>query len=115
MERRAKFRSLTNVVVRCRVPASPDRAYIQDISIGGCQIATENFSLERGATILLDLTGTFQAVGRVVWTKGATAGIKFESKVSQAIVETFSEEAAGRATTISRFRKSEDGLMSIAE
>ncbi len=115
MERRAKFRSLTNVVVRCRVPASPDQANIQDISIGGCRIATENFTLERGATILLELTGTFQAVGRIVWTKGATAGIKFESKVSQAIVETFNEQAEGRLATISRFRKTEDGSTSIAE
>lgn len=95
MERRSKFRSLTNVVVRCRVPASPDQANIQDISIGGCKIATENFILELGATILLDLTETCQAVGRVVWTNGGTAGIKFESTVPQAMIQTFNKEGRG--------------------
>lgn len=92
MERRSKTRSLTNVVVRCRVPASPDQAAVHDISTGGCKITTENHVLECGATILLDLARACQAVGRVMWAKDGTAGIKFESRVPRAIVEAFNVE-----------------------
>ena len=96
MERRSKTRSLTSVVVRCRVPASPDQAAVHDISTGGCKITTENHVLECGATILLDLGAASQTVGCVMWARDGTAGIKFENPVPRAIVEAF--DAEGRKT-----------------
>lgn len=89
VERRSKYRSLTNVVIRCRVPENPEQATIQNMTIDGCMISTLNRSLERGATILLHLSDKCHATGRVVWTDGKSAGIRFETKVPSSVVEPF--------------------------
>jgi len=116
MERRSKFRWPTNAVVRSRGPAGPDQAIIQDISIGGCRIATENSILQHGATILLNLTGKCATVGRVMWAMRATAGIKFESEITQAIVETFNEPGRRAIAVSFPFAKhNDDGPTSIPD
>ena len=92
MERRSKYRALTNVVIRCRVPASPEGVTIQNMTTNGCMISTLNRPLERGATILLHLTDNCHATGRVVWTEGKSAGIEFETKVPSQVVEAFERD-----------------------
>lgn len=92
MERRSKYRALTNVVIRCRVPASPEQATIQNMTTDGCMISTLNRSLQRGATILLHLTDSCHATGRVVWTDGKSTGIKLETRVPSSVVEAFERD-----------------------
>jgi hypothetical protein len=89
VERRSKFRSLTDFVVRCRVPASPEQATVQDLSRDGCKVVTQTWILERGTTILLELGATRSTIGCVMWAKGNHAGIQFEKMVPAALVEAF--------------------------
>jgi hypothetical protein len=66
------------------VPASPVQVTIENISIDGCKIALGKWQLERGTTVLLELREESHVIGRVVWTRLNTAGIKFESQMSPA-------------------------------
>lgn len=92
VERRSKYRALTNVVIRCRVPATPEEATIQNMTTDGCMISTLNKSLERGATVLLHLSDSCHATGRVVWADGKSAGIKFETQVATSVVKPFQRD-----------------------
>jgi hypothetical protein len=67
------------VAFRCRVPASPIVVTIQNISSDGCKIAVGHCKLQRGTTVLLEVSRDVHVLGRVLWTKLNLAGVKFES------------------------------------
>ena len=83
MERRLDERIETDVHLTCRVPARPCRAMMHDLSHTGCRLEFRDASVELGATALIDLPGA-QVVGRIVWIRGAVAGIQFSRSLSKA-------------------------------
>ena len=84
MERRAAERIPVSLNLTCRVPASPCRATIHDISHRGCRIEVPGGPVELGGTALMELSTGSRMVGRVVWVKGRTAGIRFERSLDKA-------------------------------
>jgi hypothetical protein len=84
VERRAAERIPVSLSLTCRVPASPCRATIHDISHHGCRIEVPGGPVELGGTALMELSTGSRMVGRVVWVKGRTAGIRFERSLDKA-------------------------------
>ena len=84
MERRLDERIETDVHLTCRVPARPCRAMMHDLSHTGCRLEFRDASVELGATALIDLPGA-QVAGRIVWIRGAVAGIQFDRRLGKAV------------------------------
>ena len=84
MERRLDERIETDVHLTCRVPARPCRAMMHDLSHTGCRLEFRDASVELGATALIDLPGA-QVVGRIVWIRGAVAGIHFDRRLGKGV------------------------------
>lgn len=84
MERRAEDRIPISLSLTCRIPASPCRATIHDISHRGCKLEVPGKPVELGGTALMELPGSARVTGRVVWIKGRTAGIRFERSLNRA-------------------------------
>ena len=84
MERRLDERIETDVHLTCRVPARPCRAMMHDLSHTGCRLEFRDASVELGATALIDLPGA-QVAGRIVWIRGAVAGIQFDRRLGKGV------------------------------
>ena len=84
MERRAAERIPVSLSLTCRIPASPCRATIHDISYRGCKLEVPGSVVELGGTALMELPGSARIMGRVMWVKGRTAGIRFERSLDKA-------------------------------
>jgi hypothetical protein len=84
VERRAAERIPVNLNLTCRIPASPCRGTIHDISHLGCKLEVPGKPIELGGTALMELPGAANVTGRVVWIHGKTAGIRFERSLGKA-------------------------------
>jgi hypothetical protein len=84
VERRAAERIPVSLNLTCRIPASPCRAIIHDISHRGCKVEVPGGPVELGGTALMELPTAARIMGRVVWVKGRTAGIRFERSLDKA-------------------------------
>jgi hypothetical protein len=78
VERRTAERTTTDISLTCRMPARPQRATVRVVSHHGCKIEVPGAPLELGGTALLELPGMTNVAGQIVWTRGKTAGIRFE-------------------------------------
>jgi len=78
VERRTTERMPIDVTLTCRMPARPQRAVVRDVSRHGCKIEVPGAPMELGGTALLELPGMTNVAGQIVWTRGKTAGIRFE-------------------------------------
>ena len=81
VERRTLPRLETNVQLPCRIPALPTAAVMLDVSLYGCQLDLPQGGHQLGGTVLVDLPGAPRFPGRVVWTHGHSAGIRFERRI----------------------------------
>ena len=79
MERRYSDRVPTEVGVSCRVPASPEKAVLIDLSRSGCRLEFSHRRVDQGATVNLDFQLGQPIGGQVVWTEGAFAGVRFHT------------------------------------
>ncbi len=87
MENRVSDRFLADMIVNCRVPASPKCATISDISTHGCRLKIGKGIVLPGGTILLELLPGFHAIGRVAWKTENEAGVEFDAKLDQTMVD----------------------------
>ena len=85
MERRFTDRMPTEVGVACRVPASPERARLVDVSRSGCRLEFARRNVERGATVNRDFRMGQPIGGEVVWIDGAQAGVRFHSALPKPV------------------------------
>ena len=85
MERRFTDRMPTEVGVACRVPASPERARLVDVSRSGCRLEFARRNVDRGATVNLDFRMGQPIGGEVVWIDGAQAGVRFHSALPKPV------------------------------
>jgi len=81
-ERRSAERTSIDVSLTCRMPASPQRATVRDVSHYGCKIEVPGAPMELGGTALLEVPGVARVSGQIVWTHGKSAGVRFEQALS---------------------------------
>ena len=99
MERRRAPRTKTSREVIGRIPATPITATIFDFSLSGCLAQTESPLIQRGATILLDLSETDAIAGQVVWREDDRFGIEFHEHISSETLLRLTEADADRPGT----------------
>ena len=92
MERRYSDRLPTEVGLACRVPASPERATLVDLSRSGCRLEFARRNIDPGATVNLDFQIGKPVGGQVVWTDGAHAGVRFHSALPKPVAVEFGLE-----------------------
>lgn len=91
-ERRHDARKLINLPLDCRVPATPLKAVLSNISRQGCAAeGVEPNLAKQGATILLQLTDEAAVSGQVVWHKGNHIGVKFFEPLDDAMFAAVAE------------------------
>lgn len=81
LERRISDRFETDVVLTCRVPASPVPARIVDLSHSGCRVRLHDLHLELGGSITLELANGDRVAGEIVWSHGSNAGVRFHRRL----------------------------------
>lgn len=77
MERRISVRVATKVDIACRMPATPQKAILQDLSLDGCRIEMRRPIAGVGGTVVIDLNEWVSLTGTIVWCRGKQAGIRF--------------------------------------
>lgn len=87
MEQRAAYRFISDTTVNCRVPESPERVTISDISANGCRLNFDQGTVLPGSALLLELLPGFHAIGRVVWKNGEEAGFQFQTRLDETLVD----------------------------
>ena len=92
MERRYSDRLPTEIGLTCRVPASPERATLVDLSRSGCRLEFARRNVDQGATVNLDFQMDKPVGGQVVWTDGAYAGVRFHSALPKPVAVEFGLE-----------------------
>lgn len=84
IERRRSARLSTELGTTCRVPATPHPATVLDVSLTGCRIRLAGEPLPEGATVNLDMRAPKPIQGRVMWTAGQSAGVRFDRLLPEA-------------------------------
>ena len=84
MQTRTTNRQGSDIVLQCRVPISPARAILCDISETGCRIELFDGYVNKGSTIFFEIDERTELAGQIVWVKGAEAGVRFMHKLNPA-------------------------------
>lgn len=77
MERRSSERIAADFATTCRVPATPHRAKIVDVSHHGCRIELPDAPKPIGATVHFELGPRTRVSGQIVWATAGAAGVRF--------------------------------------
>ncbi len=82
-DRRGEERVTTAATAIARIPASPHRVKLIDISRSGCQIRlTDGIVVPVGSTVSLDFGPGRRLSGQVVWSGSRIAGVQFSRVLS---------------------------------
>jgi hypothetical protein len=83
MERRNQDRLACDVAAVCRVPATPCRARLLDVSRTGCRFRTlDGLAVPEGATVHFDLGPGRRVTGMVMWSGPRDAGVRFNRSLT---------------------------------
>ncbi len=82
MERRSHRRAGMHVTLTCRIPATPSRVLIVDISQSGCRIRSPLHSCILGTTVHFGTSGDIPFTGEIVWIRERLAGVRFHSPLT---------------------------------
>lgn len=83
MERREHDRVAADLPAVCRVPASPHRARVVDVSDRGCRIRIlDGVAVTAGTTVHLDFGPGRRISGQVMWSGPQSAGVRFDTLLS---------------------------------
>lgn len=95
MERRVHDRIASDLPAVCRVPATPHRARLVDVSRSGCRLRiTDGLAVPVGSTVHLDFGPGRRISGQVMWSGPQAAGLRFSSQLSTALSIALGLEAA---------------------
>ena len=84
---RSSERKPLDMVVKGRLRSRPLYVELVDVSEGGCKVKGRAGFAEVGESVLLRIDGVHTPVGKFVWVDGKYAGIAFEGRMHQAIVD----------------------------
>jgi hypothetical protein len=93
-ERRQQDRIVSGASAIARIPASPHRVTLIDVSRTGCQIRlNDGIAVPVGATVHLDFGPGRHMTGQVMWSGPRTAGVQFDRAVSGPIASALGIES----------------------
>jgi len=94
VERRANDRIPMNLKASCRVPATPQRVTVLDMSHSGCRLSFDLANVPSGSTVHLDLNPVQSVTGQVVWVSSRGAGVQFHRRLNRSIAVDLGIEQA---------------------
>lgn len=103
-ERRNSQRTTTEVQATCRMGGRERRAIVYDVSSDGCMAEISGGSASAGGFVRVMFSCGIPAAGRVLWTDGSTAGIKFDHPLHPAVVAHLGFEFDGAAMSSVKHR-----------
>jgi hypothetical protein len=94
-ERRRAGRVPSDASAIARIPATPHRVTLVDVSRTGCQIRlADGIAVPAGATVHLDFGSGRRMTGQVMWSGPRTAGVQFARAVSGPLALALGVESA---------------------
>lgn len=94
-ERRQSDRIASDVSAIARIPASPHRVTLIDVSRTGCQVRVPcGIAVPTGSTVHLDFGPGRRLTGMVMWSGPRTSGIRFSQSISGPLASALGIEPA---------------------
>ncbi|MCT2557561.1 PilZ domain-containing protein [Tsuneonella sp. YG55] len=93
-DRRGDARIESGASAIARIPASPHRVTLIDVSRTGCRIRVGGLAVPVGATVTLDFGPDRRLSGQVVWAQPRTAGIRFDEALPGSLAAALGIEPA---------------------
>ena len=84
---RTSDRKPLDILVEGRVRSRPICVELLDVSAGGCKIKGKMGFTQEGDTIALKVEGIRAPLGKVVWADGNYAGIAFDGRMHEAVID----------------------------
>ena len=85
--KRETDRKPLDVLVEGRLRSRSVCVELVDVSEGGCKLKGRLGFTSLGETVTLKVDGIRAPLGTVVWTEGQYAGVAFEGKMHQAVID----------------------------
>ncbi len=89
---RKSSRRPLDILVDGRMRSRPICVELLDVSEGGCKIKGRHGFAEVGEHLSLKINDVRTPLGKIVWVDGQLAGIAFEGKMHEAIVDHLSRQ-----------------------
>ncbi|PNU01929.1 PilZ domain-containing protein [Novosphingobium guangzhouense] len=86
MEARSWSRHIVEKDVACLVGGERQKAFLYDLSIGGCMFEMDRDRDVRERAVTLDLHDNGTMEGQVVWQIGRCVGLRFDALIPEAVV-----------------------------
>lgn len=86
------MRKPLDILVDGRMRSRPICVELLDVSEGGCKIKGRHGFAEVGEHLSLKINDVRSPLGKVVWVDGKHAGVAFEGKMHEAIVDHLSRQ-----------------------
>lgn len=94
-DRRAHERIESGMSTICRVPASPHRATVIDVSKTGCRIRiSDGLHVPVGSTVHMEFGPGRKVTGMVMWTDPRSAGVRFNRPLAGTMAAVLGVEPA---------------------
>lgn len=94
MDRRASDRVSVDVTALCRVPATPHRVTVLDLSRTGCKVALKDIHVTPGTTVHIDFAAAPSVSGQVAWSRPGSAGVHFHRRLNTDLAVRYGIEEA---------------------
>ncbi len=88
----ARIASATSAIAR--IPASPHRVVLIDVSRTGCRIRVDGIAIPLGATMNLDFGPGRRLTGQVMWSEFRMAGVRFDKPLTGTLAAALGVETA---------------------
>ena len=87
MDQRATIRAAAEGLVQVTIRGRTGHVRLRNLSVGGCLIEMNDPDCQEGDEIVISLIDGVQVCGRLVWKVQGLAGVAFEERIHQVLID----------------------------